>query len=174
MSVSAHVDMYASNYNHFFVSGNFNAESDNNDETDFCRRYNWKSPKRIRVILFLPISPREKYPNTESFLVLIFLYSDLIQEYGSEITPYLDTFTQCLILTNHLKRFYSCCAQFSLIDYIEVTVMKIPFQKLKSRKVGIEKTNLTVNLTCKLSTTFTLSSLNVTTYFQCGFRKSEK
>ena len=24
----------------FFVSGNFNTESDNNDETDFCRRYN--------------------------------------------------------------------------------------------------------------------------------------
>ena len=40
LSVSAHVDMNASNYNHFFVSGNFNAESDNNNETDFCRRYN--------------------------------------------------------------------------------------------------------------------------------------
>ena len=36
----AHVDMCASKFNQFFVSGNFNTESDNNDETDFCRRYN--------------------------------------------------------------------------------------------------------------------------------------
>ena len=36
----------------------------------------------------------EKYPNTELFLVRIFLYSDWIQEGKHEpgITPYLDTF----------------------------------------------------------------------------------
>ena len=41
-------------------------------------------------------SLREKCPNTELFLVRIFLYSDLIcpntGKYVPEITPYLDTF----------------------------------------------------------------------------------
>ena len=76
-----------------------------------------------------------------------------------------------LILTNHLKRFYSCWAQFSQIDYNEVTVMKVSFQKLKSRKLGIEKTNLSVNLKCKLGTTFTLSSLSVATFFDVSSEK---
>ena len=49
--------------------------------------------------------------------------------------------------------------------------MKVSFQKLKSRKVGIEKTNLSINLTCKLGTTLTLSSLNVVTFFDATLEK---
>ena len=56
---------------------------------------------------------RENCPNTELFLVRIFLYSDWIRrftpwisvfspntgKYGPEITPYLDFFVQCWVTT---------------------------------------------------------------------------
>ena len=57
--------------------------------------------------------------------------------------------------------------------------MKVSFKNLKSRKVEIEKTNLQVNLTCKLGTTlttftpFTLSSLKVATFFGVISQKLE-
>ena len=42
---------------------------------------------------FCPVTLREKFPNTELFLVRIFLYSVLYTgKYRPEITPYLDTF----------------------------------------------------------------------------------
>ena len=56
----------------------------------------------------MPSALREKYPNTELFLVRIFPHSDWIRslsvfsqnagKYGPEITPYLDTFhaVQCI------------------------------------------------------------------------------
>ena len=44
---------------------------------------------------------REECPNTEFFLVRIFLYSDRISpntgKYGPEKTPYLDTFNAVLL-----------------------------------------------------------------------------
>ena len=49
-------------------------------------------------------SLREKCPNTELFLVRIFLYSVRIQEKnGPEITPYLDTFHAVGAKTNSIK-----------------------------------------------------------------------
>ena len=63
-------------------------------------------------MFFLTTSLREKCPNTELFLGCIFLHSDLIwrdtkylsvfspnaRKYGSEMTPYLDTFRAVRIL----------------------------------------------------------------------------
>ena len=63
---------------------------------------------------------REKCPNTDLFLVRIFLYSDLIWrdteylsafcqntgKYGPEITPYLDTFHAAIMMKNVVPVIY--------------------------------------------------------------------
>ena len=82
---------------------------------------------RLRFGDFFSISLREKCPNTELFLVSIFLYSDWIRrftpkisvfslntgKYGLEITPYLDTF-----LTVYIKHYYEPCMNFSILTMI--------------------------------------------------------
>ena len=71
----------------------------------FCNNYIYIST-RILGIRSLTLTLREKYPNTEFFLVRIFPHSDWIRrdtpylsvfspnvgKYGPEKTPYLDTF----------------------------------------------------------------------------------
>ena len=72
------------------------------------------------------LSLREKRPNTELFLVRIFLHSDCIRrdtsylsvfssnagKYGPEVTPYLDTFHALYSL--ELLTYYFHCIHYSL------------------------------------------------------------
>ena len=86
--------------------------------------------------LALFTTPREKCPNTELFLVRIFLYSDWMfspntKKYGPEITPYLDTFHAVIVdrvvyaTTHEISTFFGMKLKLwreEAVDYITSSV----------------------------------------------------
>ena len=83
---------------------------------------------------------REKYPNTEIFLVRIFLYSNAGQ-YGPEITPCLDTF--------HAVKWLNIfpillCVHFSRFHFFEI------ISRLFNTKREVERINLSQYFAAKM------------------------
>ena len=93
---------------------------------DIFKPFAYSQPNCVSCSLMYQLSLREKRPNTELFLVRIFLHSDCIRrdtsylsvfssnagKYGPEVTPYLDTFHALYSL--ELLTYYFHCIHYSL------------------------------------------------------------
>ena len=105
----------------------------------------WTYNNNFFTLLLVYHTLREKCPNTELFLVLIFLYSDWIRRFTPkisvvspkigkhrpEITPYLDTFhavTLFLISDKEHHKFFQCTRRSTCFTWFF-------FKKLISNKI---------------------------------------